>query len=118
MLVCTLGAIVPPLGLPATVTSILTLIARKLAGKNVYLKKLDVVEALGQVGIIASDKTGTLTKNQMTVTDLWYYDESIAGKQAFSSRKVRKVTSLFFLPNFKIKYRLLFKRQKQRPNRP
>ncbi|KAH7678462.1 CRE-CATP-3 protein, partial [Aphelenchoides avenae] len=68
-----------PCGLPATVTSILTLIARKLAGKNVYLKKLDVVEALGQVGIIASDKTGTLTKNQMTVTDLWYYDESIAG---------------------------------------
>ncbi|KAI1703335.1 e1-E2 ATPase domain-containing protein [Ditylenchus destructor] len=64
-----------PAGLPATVTSLLTVVSRRLAKKNVYLKRLDVCEALGQVGIIASDKTGTLTKNIMTVTDLWAYSD-------------------------------------------
>ncbi|KAI1707298.1 e1-E2 ATPase domain-containing protein [Ditylenchus destructor] len=76
-LVCAIGMV--PCGLPATVTSILTVIARRLASKKVYLKRLDICEALGQVSIIASDKTGTLTKNVMTVTDVWYGDEYIAG---------------------------------------
>jgi P-type E1-E2 ATPase len=48
-----------------------------MASRNVYLKKLDIVEALGCANIIASDKTGTLTKNQMTVTDVWYSNEYI-----------------------------------------
>uniref|UniRef100_A0A914DVB2 P-type ATPase A domain-containing protein n=1 Tax=Acrobeloides nanus TaxID=290746 RepID=A0A914DVB2_9BILA len=52
-------------------------IARRLASKHVYLKRLDIVEALGSANIIATDKTGTLTKNVMTVTDLWYHDEVI-----------------------------------------
>uniref|UniRef100_A0A915DXQ6 P-type Cu(+) transporter n=1 Tax=Ditylenchus dipsaci TaxID=166011 RepID=A0A915DXQ6_9BILA len=73
--VCAVGMI--PEGMPATVTSILTLVARRLAKKNVYLKRLDIVEALGSANIIASDKTGTLTKNQMTVTDIWYSDEYV-----------------------------------------
>lgn len=67
--VCAVAVI--PEGLPATITSILTLVARRLASKNVYLKRLDIVEALGSAQIIASDKTGTLTKNEMVVTDLW-----------------------------------------------
>ncbi len=66
-----------PEGMPATVTSCLTLVARRMASRNVYLKKLDIVEALGCANIIASDKTGTLTKNQMTVTDVWYSNEYI-----------------------------------------
>lgn len=65
--------------MPATITSILMLVARRLAGKNVYLKRLDIVEALGSASIIASDKTGTLTKNEMTVTDIWYSNEYITG---------------------------------------
>ena len=69
------------LGLPATVTSSLTLVAQRLVRKNVYLKKLDIVEALGSANIIASDKTGTLTKNIMTVTDIWYHDKFIPGKK-------------------------------------
>lgn len=68
-----------PCGFPATVTSILTLIARKMAAKNVYLKRLDVVEALGSASIIATDKTGTLTKNIMTVTHLWHFDNIVSG---------------------------------------
>jgi sodium/potassium-transporting ATPase subunit alpha len=39
-------------GMPATVTSILTLVARRLASKNVYLKRLDIVEALGSANIM------------------------------------------------------------------
>uniref|UniRef100_A0A914C9L9 Uncharacterized protein n=1 Tax=Acrobeloides nanus TaxID=290746 RepID=A0A914C9L9_9BILA len=65
--------------LPATVTSTLTIVARRLGKKNIYVKKLDIVEALGSAQIIASDKTGTLTKNIMTVTDLWYFNDFIQG---------------------------------------
>uniref|UniRef100_A0A914D1H2 Cation-transporting P-type ATPase C-terminal domain-containing protein n=1 Tax=Acrobeloides nanus TaxID=290746 RepID=A0A914D1H2_9BILA len=75
--VCAVGMV--PEGLPATVTSILTVIARRLEKKNVYLKRLDIVEALGSASIIATDKTGTLTKNVMTVTDVWYNNEVISG---------------------------------------
>lgn len=57
----------------------LSLIAKRLAKKKVYLKRLDICEALGQVGIIASDKTGTLTKNQMTVVGLWYFNKFVNG---------------------------------------
>jgi P-type Ca2+ transporter type 2C len=67
------------IGLAATVTSVLTLVARRLEKKQVYIKRLDIVEALGSASIIASDKTGTLTKNVMTVTDVWYNDEVISG---------------------------------------
>uniref|UniRef100_A0A1I8AYZ5 Cation_ATPase_N domain-containing protein n=1 Tax=Meloidogyne hapla TaxID=6305 RepID=A0A1I8AYZ5_MELHA len=76
-LVCAIGMV--PCGLPATVTSILTLVARRLANRNVYVKRLDICEALGQVSIIASDKTGTLTRNEMTVTGLWNFDGFING---------------------------------------
>uniref|UniRef100_F1KSV6 Sodium/potassium-transporting ATPase subunit alpha-4 n=1 Tax=Ascaris suum TaxID=6253 RepID=F1KSV6_ASCSU len=68
-----------PQGLPATVTSELTIIARRLAKKNVYMKKLDVVDAFGAATVIASDKTGTLTTNNMTVTDVWVGLKYISG---------------------------------------
>jgi sodium/potassium-transporting ATPase subunit alpha len=60
-----------PQGLPATVTSLLTITAKRMARKNVFVKRLDCVETLGSVSLIATDKTGTLTKNVMTVTDTW-----------------------------------------------
>jgi len=47
--------------LPATVTSLLTITAKKLAAKNVFVKALEVTETLGSTTMIASDKTGTLT---------------------------------------------------------
>nr|CAD2184583.1 unnamed protein product [Meloidogyne enterolobii] len=78
-----------PCGLPATVTSILTLVARRLANRNVYVKRLDICEALGQVSIIASDKTGTLTRNEMTVTGLWNFDGFINGKYLEEINKYR-----------------------------
>ncbi|KAJ1722050.1 hypothetical protein LPJ53_003489 [Coemansia erecta] len=60
-----------PEGLPATVTMLLTIAAKRLAAENVLVKDLQGVETLGAVTLLATDKTGTLTRNQMTVANLW-----------------------------------------------
>uniref|UniRef100_A0A914M7R2 P-type ATPase n=3 Tax=Meloidogyne TaxID=189290 RepID=A0A914M7R2_MELIC len=78
-----------PCGLPATDTSILTLVARRFTNRNAYVKRLDICEALRQVSIIASDKTGTLTRNEMTVTGLWNFDGFINGKYLEEINKYR-----------------------------
>ncbi|ETO18591.1 P-type ATPase [Reticulomyxa filosa] len=60
-----------PEGLPTTVVSLLTIIAKRLAEKNVNVKRLQNVETLGSCTVIASDKTGTITQNNMSVSQLW-----------------------------------------------
>jgi len=61
-----------PEGLLATVTVSLTLTAQRMAIKKVLVKNLEAVETLGSTNTIASDKTGTLTQNIMTVQHVWY----------------------------------------------
>ncbi|CAH1756964.1 152_t:CDS:2 [Entrophospora sp. SA101] len=60
-----------PEGLPATVTVLLTIAAKRMATQNVLVKDLQGVETLGAITLLATDKTGTLTRNQMTVTYIW-----------------------------------------------
>jgi sodium/potassium-transporting ATPase subunit alpha len=60
-----------PEGLPATVATCLQIASKRMGERHVFVKKPDIIEALGAATVICSDKTGTLTQNRMTVENLF-----------------------------------------------
>jgi Ca2+-transporting ATPase len=68
---------VTPEGLPATLTLSLAMAVQRLTTRGVFTKRLDIIERLGNVSIICTDKSGTLTQNQMTVREIWVANQKL-----------------------------------------
>ncbi|MGD0644977.1 MAG: cation-transporting P-type ATPase [Candidatus Bathyarchaeia archaeon] len=66
-----------PEGLQVTVSSALAINVLKMVKQNVLVKRLSAVQTLGSVTVICTDKTGTITKGEMTVNKLWVKDQVV-----------------------------------------
>ncbi|HEY0876835.1 MAG TPA: HAD-IC family P-type ATPase, partial [Zeimonas sp.] len=83
-----------PEGLPAILSLVLALGVQRMAGRNAIVKKLSSVETLGSASVIASDKTGTLTRAEMTV------------ERVMTASGATRVTGVGYLPEGRLEAQL------------
>lgn len=83
-----LGVAAIPEGLPAVITLCLSLGTRRMAQRNVIVRKLSSVETLGCTSVICTDKTGTLTTNEMTVVSLILLEKKARSKYETSGNNL------------------------------
>ena len=94
--------LVIPEGLPIALTTSLTIVANIMRKNKILCKSLKTVETLGSVSVICSDKTGTLTKNRMVVTDIYTAGEEftpdVAKDLMVQSQSEKEVSTLSKIP--------------------